>query len=831
MIARSSRLHRVITALAVIAPMACSGGQSRTNAASGGRAQGPVRLFTDTDFITDVASTSEHVYVGTNRGLLRYPAAGGTPERLWRDAGLPDDEILAVSTSEDGTNLWVATSAGVGRMRDGRFATAGTGQPDVGRPTALLAHNDEVFLGGTRGIARFDGQRWLMLTDRYQVTSLARAGNKLYVGTASNGLLVLSEDLSTLDEHGAGAGIPEQMVRDVVALASGKVWCLVQSPTGMKLAHFDGRRWYGYTSREAARGTWLSLLPSRDNVALVTSVGVFDVVLDQGEELAATEAASEGGARQIALQPTVIEPPPPPAPPTPPAPPPRRGRRPAARPPARPAPGRAQHAPVVFLQVGGDTTPAPVTPPAPPAADAGAAVATADASVASAPATPAAQVPAPAASGDAGVPTAPPASAPAGGDAGAVASAPAGGDAGAAAPVALAPIPVRDIPALAFPIEAQRGGPTIDAPTYGLVRASVDVAPDVVRADAVGRDLFVARTGLGVSRLAVRAGAAAMDFRTHDLAMQRRALSIATDSRNNVWLVGEDGGPVRYTGTTFSRVELGDARLHPLVFWSRGSTVVSIARVGDTNVLRGFKLEGNAWRRVVEGPVETYGPGTIDAKFLSVDSNGRFWVGLRVLPPAGAPANTSARELGVAVLSPDSPVATQYNYNIAETGGENGARRAPSDLTAVEFDRENNAFFASPDGLVMINGQGVRRFREPEGVRGDFVSDLARALGDRIYFCTPEGLGMRAGTEMEFPVTGSSAQPRPIALATDTSGNLWGAGPRGLWKYDGQNWQRVGRAQGLTTEEFNDLAIDSQNRVWLSTQEGIVLFDPAIRQE
>ncbi|MFO0629722.1 MAG: hypothetical protein U0325_29370 [Polyangiales bacterium] len=405
-------------------------------------------------------------------------------------------------------------------------------------------------------------------------------------------------------------------------------------------------------------------------------------------------------------------------------------------------------------------------------------------------------------------------------------------DAGAlAAPENLAPIPVREVPALGYPVEAGRAGPTIDAPTYGLVRAPAEIAADVLRADVVGRDLFVARVGLGVSRVAARAGVSAADYRTHDLAMQRRALSIATDARNNVWLVGEDGGPVRYTGAAFSRVELGDARLHPLMFWSRGGTVVSIARVGDTNMLRGFRLDGNTWRRAVEGPVETYGPGTVDAKFLAVDNNGRFWVGLRVLPPPGAPPSASARELGVAVLSPDSPVATQYNYNVAEGGGENGARRAPSDLTAVDFDNAGNAWFASPDGLVRINAEGVGRFRESEGVRGDVVNDLARALGDRLFFCTSEGLGARRNDAFEFPITGSSAMPRPIALAADTSGYLWGAGPRGLWRYDGQNWQRIGRAQGLTQEEFNDLAIDSQNRVWLSTAEGIVLYDPAVRQE
>ena len=388
---------------------------------------------------------------------------------------------------------------------------------------------------------------------------------------------------------------------------------------------------------------------------------------------------------------------------------------------------------------------------------------------------------------------------------------------------------VRDVPALAFPIDRPTGGPTIDAPTYGLVAVRGRVPGDATWVGTSGREAFIARIGLGVTRIQTRPDAPAVEYRVHDLAMSHRALSVATDARGNVWMVGEDGGPLRYNGRAFERVSLeDDASVHPLMFWSSGANAYAVARVGDANILRGYRLEGASWRRLLDGPVEMYGPGTVDVRFLAADHAGSLWVGIRALPPAGATGD--ARELGVAVLDPRNPATAQFNANVPATGGENGSHRAPSDLSSVAFDAADTAWFAGLDGMTSIRGAGaVERYREREGVRGDLVSDVCRALGDRIYFATPEGLGLRAHDAFTFPVDGSSAQPHATALAVDTNGMLWGAGPHGVWRYDGTNFLRIGRAQGLPTEDFNDIAVDGRNRVWLSNTDGLVLYDEAIR--
>ncbi|MDB4931255.1 MAG: Hybrid sensor, partial [Myxococcaceae bacterium] len=298
----------VFAALALAAlPLACSSARTRPNTA--GNASGPVRVFTDSDFINDVASAEGSVYVATERGLLKYPATGGTPTRLTTRDGLPSDRLLAVAASDDGSAVWVATAQGVVRAgATGPFAVAGhpQAQPDVGRPTALLTTADGVILGGDHGLARFDGTSWSKLSDRYQVTELARgADDRVIVATAQTGLLVLTADLTALDEHNAASGIPEQLIRSVVSLPGGKIWALVQGPTGMQLAHFDGTRWFGYTTGEVARATWLAVVPSAMGVALVTQGGLFDIVLDRGEDLLPLGASPPGGIGHIELHPSV----------------------------------------------------------------------------------------------------------------------------------------------------------------------------------------------------------------------------------------------------------------------------------------------------------------------------------------------------------------------------------------------------------------------------------------------------------------------------------------------------------------------------------------------
>jgi hypothetical protein len=273
-----------------------------------------------------------------------------------------------------------------------------------------------------------------------------------------------------------------------------------------------------------------------------------------------------------------------------------------------------------------------------------------------------------------------------------------------------------------------------------------------------------------------------------------------------------------------------DTNVVPLMFYSRGTTTAAVARVGN-NVLRTYRWQGRGWQLVTERPIDTRGPGTVRARFLAVDETARYWIGVRVARPEG---QGGIVDLGVAVIDDPHPAATQFHSQVAPTGGEQGAKPAPDDLTAIAFDAQGTAWFAGLSGVTSIQlppsgGEStVHSYNEANGLRGDVVSDLLRGPGDRIYIASTEGLGYWDGARWAYDVPGSGTAARVIALAEDVNGGLWGAGPHGAWMFDGQRFRTVGRANGITAEAFTDVAVDGENRVWFVSDEGLTVM-PAQR--
>ena len=711
---------------------------------------GLVRQYTDSDVVTGVAVGPDATYVATLRGLIRHPTAPGVPVRLMTEHGLPDNQVFAVSAGSDGS-AWVGTARGVARWDGERWMRVGTMQPEIGRITAILAlEGRSALVGGAQGLARYDGTRWVRLTNQYQVTALVLDQGRVLVATANAGILALRGDFDSLDEYGLTAGIPETLVRSMVPGGGNRFWALLQSEHGAMLGLFDGHRWHAYT-HERVRDPWIGLVAHQGRVALVAQGGMYDILEGRGDRLVPVDVGnSVDGQRRVTLTLEPVSEPMSSAPPSDPG----RGRGPG-RPRGRAA-GRGRHAPVDFAAQRASQSTLPL----------------------------------------------------------AASSAP--------APRAVQP---RNIPGFTGPVERPHEPPTQSSPALGLERVTdVSLDSDLAGVWSLRTGVYVWRIGLAVSR--VVGGAA--DYRAHDLAMSHRALSLATDANGKVWLVTDDGGAVRYDGRRFARVQLDrDASVVPLMFWSRGTVAAAVGRVGP-NVIRTYRFGGNAWQTVTERPIDTGGAGVIDAKFLAVDERGRYWVGIRVVN------NGTAREHGVAVLDNDLPAATQFNTHVALAGGVQGAVPSPDDLTAADFDSEGTAWFAGLTGATSIrlsSGPGqpavVRTYNETTGLRGDLVSDLTRGPGNRVYLATTEGVGYHDGTQFAFDLPGSSTMPRVNALAIDVNGRLWGAGQRGAWVFDGTRFRTIGGADHIPEGGLNDVQVDGENRVWFVTADGITILEPS----
>ncbi len=277
------------------------------------RGRRALKLFTDSDTVTSAAAGTVELYVGTLRGVLRFPLDGrGEVQRNTVANGLPDDRVYATAVSPDGVP-YVATALGVARLTGDRWERTSGPQPDVGRVSALLAlPRNTLVLGGTHGLAEYRDGAWVYLTTQHQVTNLAADGDRVVVSTAQSGLFVLERDHLSGEEHLPSAGFPAPLVRSVVSVGEGKLWALVQDVGGSRLAYWDGHRWYAYTHKRL-RNAWLSVVPSRDGrgASLVLQGRWFDLVAREGRDEGSLEllsASEPDGQRRLSLRATPVPP-------------------------------------------------------------------------------------------------------------------------------------------------------------------------------------------------------------------------------------------------------------------------------------------------------------------------------------------------------------------------------------------------------------------------------------------------------------------------------------------------------------------------------------------
>jgi ligand-binding sensor domain-containing protein len=62
-------------------------------------------------------------------------------------------------------------------------------------------------------------------------------------------------------------------------------------------------------------------------------------------------------------------------------------------------------------------------------------------------------------------------------------------------------------------------------------------------------------------------------------------------------------------------------------------------------------------------------------------------------------------------------------------------------------------------------------------------------------------------------------------LLIDRQGVLWAGLNDGLLRYDGSNWNRFNKSNGLTYEYVHAIAEDSQGVLWLGGTSGILTYD------
>ena len=354
---------------------------------------------------------------------------------------------------------------------------------------------------------------------------------------------------------------------------------------------------------------------------------------------------------------------------------------------------------------------------------------------------------------------------------------------------------------------------SVQAPSFRAIPLDVELPGRAYDAFVQGADGFIAIANGGVLHLP--SGGSPRVLRTLSL-VPEGDLQIATDAARVVWTISREGHLAKLLNGRLRRVRLPEGHLAQAVAnGPRGAYLVTRQPSAGQNVVHVFTNGGHGWNPIAERTLEVP-TELVSIPFAGVGHDGRVWLAVRIRHENG----NGERVRGAAVIDPDSEAVVYYHRGVER---ESGGLPLPDEISAVDFDTDN-AWFASLSGLVRVGASQAVVFGEARGVRGEVVSDVAVG-SDVIWLTAAEGLGSYDRTSFSFNLPAEIQAARPTNLALDQRGDLWATSSRGLIHHEGEAWTILGTDDGLPDSELRDVEVDETGRIWLLTEDRVMLFE------
>ncbi|MCB9633584.1 MAG: hypothetical protein H6721_15820 [Sandaracinus sp.] len=384
--------------------------------------------------------------------------------------------------------------------------------------------------------------------------------------------------------------------------------------------------------------------------------------------------------------------------------------------------------------------------------------------------------------------------------------------------------------------------PTVAAPGFGIAHLS-RVGTSASFAKTLGREVWIADRSRGVRALS-ESGIG--PHRSSRSLVDERDLQIAADERSGTFTIDALGRVGRFRDGGFVPVATPEgARAWALASGNRGLYLAATVPT-DRAAIRIYRRDGENWVPVVERRVT--GPGTpttlveptaeggvatetgtlapdvtlVSLPFFGITDDETAWVAVRV------EENGQVRRKGVVQLSARTEEVLHHHYG--QPAGGSGALQLPDDTNNVDLGQSGFAWFSSVVGAVRLGNSQSVTFGEARGVRGEVVSDVLVGTGNRVWVAAAEGPGYYFQQTFEFRMPQAVRAARPLALALDAVGDVWGAGSNGLVRFDGTDWQIYG-ADVLPVSSFVDLEADPEGRLWVLAEDRVLIVGPGRRIE
>jgi ligand-binding sensor domain-containing protein len=141
----------------------------------------------------------------------------------------------------------------------------------------------------------------------------------------------------------------------------------------------------------------------------------------------------------------------------------------------------------------------------------------------------------------------------------------------------------------------------------------------------------------------------------------------------------------------------------------------------------------------------------------------------------------------------------------------------------VAFSPDDEAWLATSQGAVEVDGDEVTVYSEEDGLRSAILHGVAWSPAGLLYVAAGGGVGAFDGTTWSYP--------RELALPVNDmeigpDDRLWMATDRGLAVYEGGRVRHFDARRGLVENRIEDLALDQFGRVWLRGPQSLGIVAP-----
>ncbi|MBW2260893.1 MAG: hypothetical protein JRG91_02885 [Deltaproteobacteria bacterium] len=371
--------------------------------------------------------------------------------------------------------------------------------------------------------------------------------------------------------------------------------------------------------------------------------------------------------------------------------------------------------------------------------------------------------------------------------------------------------PKRDDPQ---PLPATKG-PGGELPGRGLIHVKTELWSPVTAVAGDGEHVVVGTAGMGTYVL--RQEVVVSRIASYGV-RPRTPVSKMPLSNGEFYYVLENDprAGVVSKGTFSAELITADEHAQLLAFDVRAGQGFAMSLVRELETVQFFAIkQDGSFEKILDRTIDLAG-GISDIGGFLAHTDGSFW-----FTPISA---AEGLEMGVAVAYEDEE---EIIYHGSVPQPPDRAVTIPNGVSSIELMQNGDIWLGGMEGAVRLDPDlAPTVYREPEGLVGDIVADIAVDGDDLVWVLTADGLGWFEDGRWHFPDASPYRGTVVSCIGVTGDGSLLIADEEAVRRKEGDDWNLVIALEDLPGRNVLDVTDGAHGRLWIVTDKAIAIGPP-----